>query len=508
MGIKVAMLIIFFAVMAGVGFYARRHTSSVDGFVLGGRSAGPWLTAFAYGTSYFSAVVFVGYAGQFGWKYGIASTWIGIGNAVIGSLLAWVVLGRRTKIMTQHLQSRTMPDFFGERYGSKALKVAASMIVFIFLIPYTASVYNGLSRLFEMAFNIPYTWCVIAMALFTAVYVILGGYMATAINDFIQGIIMLIGIVAVIAAVLSGQGGFMNAISEMSQIPSDVPLTAGQPGAFTSFFGPDPLNLLGVVILTSLGTWGLPQMIGKFYAIKDEKSINTGTVISTVFAIVVSGGCYFLGGFGRLFDSPAIYDASGAVVFDSIVPHMLSGLPDILIGIVVVLVLSASMSTLSSLVLTSSSTMTLDLLKDNVIKNMSEKKQIITMQILVVFFLVVSVVIALDPPTFIAQLMGISWGALAGAFLAPFMYGLYWKGVTRAGVWAGFISGVGITVANMFIGFIESPINAGAVAMAAGLVVVPVVSLITPKPDKEKVDDIFACYDEKVTISRKRSLQE
>ena len=508
MGIKVAMLIIFFAVMAGVGVYARRHTSSVDGFVLGGRSAGPWLTAFAYGTSYFSAVVFVGYAGQFGWKYGIASTWIGIGNAVIGSLLAWVVLGRRTKIMTQHLQSRTMPDFFGERYGSKALKVAASMIVFIFLIPYTASVYNGLSRLFEMAFNIPYTWCVIAMALFTAVYVILGGYMATAINDFIQGIIMLIGIVAVIAAVLSGQGGFMNAISEMAQIPSDVPLTVGQPGAFTSFFGPDPLNLLGVVILTSLGTWGLPQMIGKFYAIKDEKSINTGTVISTVFAIVVSGGCYFLGGFGRLFDGPAIYDASGAVVFDSIVPHMLSGLPDILIGIVVVLVLSASMSTLSSLVLTSSSTMTLDLLKDNVIKNMSEKKQIITMQILVVFFLVVSVVIALDPPTFIAQLMGISWGALAGAFLAPFMYGLYWKGVTRAGVWAGFISGVGITVANMFIGFIESPINAGAVAMAAGLVVVPVVSFITPKPDKEKIDDIFACYDEKVTISRKRSLQE
>lgn len=508
MGIKVAMLIIFFAVMAGVGVYARRHTSSVDGFVLGGRSAGPWLTAFAYGTSYFSAVVFVGYAGQFGWKYGIASTWIGIGNAVIGSLLAWVVLGRRTKIMTQHLQSRTMPDFFGERYGSKALKVAASMIVFIFLIPYTASVYNGLSRLFEMAFNIPYTWCVIAMALFTAVYVILGGYMATAINDFIQGIIMLIGIVAVIAAVLSGQGGFMNAISEMVQIPSDVPLTAGQPGAFTSFFGPDPLNLLGVVILTSLGTWGLPQMIGKFYAIKDEKSINTGTVISTVFAIVVSGGCYFLGGFGRLFDSPAIYDASGEVVFDSIVPHMLSGLPDILIGIVVVLVLSASMSTLSSLVLTSSSTMTLDLLKDNVIKNMSEKKQIITMQILVVFFLVVSVVIALDPPTFIAQLMGISWGALAGAFLAPFMYGLYWKGVTRAGVWAGFISGVGITVANMFIGFIESPINAGAVAMAAGLVVVPVVSFITPNPDKEKIDEIFACYDEKVTISRKRSLQE
>lgn len=508
MGIKIVLLIVFFAVMVGVGIYSRRHATSVDGFVLGGRSVGPWFTAFAYGTSYFSAVVFVGYAGQFGWKYGIASTWIGIGNAVIGSLLAWVVLGRRTKVMTQHLGSRTMPDFFGERYDSKALKIMASVIVFIFLIPYTASVYNGLSRLFEMAFHIPYTWCVVAMALFTAVYVILGGYMATAINDFIQGIIMLVGIIVVIAAVLNGQGGFMNAIAEMAQIPSDVPVTAGQPGAFTSFFGPDPANLLGVVVLTSLGTWGLPQMIGKFYAIKDEKSINTGTVISTVFAIVVSGGCYFLGGFARLFDSPAIYDeTTGAVVYDSIIPYMLSALPDILIGIVVVLVLSASMSTLSSLVLTSSSTLTLDLLKDNVIKKMSEKKQIVTMQLLIVFFIVVSVVIALDPPTFIAQLMGISWGALAGAFLAPFLYGLYWKGVTKAGVWAGFIAGIGITVSNMFIGYIESSINAGAVAMVAGLIVVPVVSFITPKMKREKVDEIFMCYEEKVTITKKRSLQ-
>ena len=502
MGIKIILLIIFFAVMAAVGIYSRRHVTSVDGFVLGGRSVGPWLTAFAYGTSYFSAVVFVGYAGQFGWKYGIASTWIGIGNALIGSLLAWVVLGRRTKVMTQHLGSRTMPDFFGERYKSKSLKITASVIVFVFLIPYTASV-------FAMAFNIPYTWCVVTMAAFTALYVILGGYMATAINDFIQGIIMLIGIVAVIAAVLNGQGGFMNAIAEMAKIPSDVPLTQGQPGAFTSFFGPDPVNLLGVVLLTSLGTWGLPQMIGKFYAIKDEKSISTGTIISTIFAIIISGGCYFLGGFGRLFDSPEIYDkAGGAVVYDSIIPHMLSMLPDLLIGVVVVLVLSASMSTLSSLVLTSSSTLTLDLLKDNIMKKMSEKKQIVTMQVLIVFFIVVSVVIALDPPTFIAQLMGISWGALAGAFLAPFLYGLYWKGVTRAGVWAGFITGVGLTVANMFFGFIKSPINAGAMAMIAGLLIVPFISLITPKLKKSEIEDVFICYDEKVTITKKHSLED
>lgn len=508
MAIKILLLIIFFSVMIGVGFYSRKHAGNVNDFVLGGRSVGPWLTAFAYGTSYFSAVVFVGYAGQFGWKYGLSSTWIGIGNALIGSLLAWVILGRRTRIMTNHLEAATMPDFFGKRFDSNALRIAASAIAFVFLIPYTASLYNGLSRLFGMSFDIPYTACVVLMAALTAVYVILGGYMATAINDFIQGIVMLGGIVAVIAAVLNGQGGFMNAVAELAKLESDVPVTAGQPGAFTAFFGPDPLNLLGVVILTSLGTWGLPQMVHKFYTIKDEKAVTAGTIISTFFALVISGGCYFLGGFARLFDNQSLYGPDGAIAYDAVIPSMLSTLPDLLIGIVIILVLSASMSTLSSLVLTSSSTLTLDFIKGNLVKDMSDKVQLLVMRVLIVFFIVVSVVLALNPPTFIAQLMGISWGALAGAFLAPFLYGLCWKKVTRPAVWASFICGVGITVLNMFLHFIQSPINAGAAAMIAGLVVVPVVSLLTPVFDKKKVDDIFECYEETVSVRKKTSLPE
>lgn len=508
MAVKLVMLVIFFGIMIGVGVVTRKHASSVNGFVLGGRNVGPWLTAFAYGTSYFSAVVFVGYAGQFGWKYGLASTWIGLGNAILGSLLAWVVLGRRTRIMTKHLQAATMPDFFGKRFSSNALRIAASAIVFVFLIPYTASLYNGLSRLFGMSFNIPYEVCVVLMATLTGVYVILGGYMATAINDFIQGIIMIGGIIAVVAAVLNGQGGFIEAVKNLSMLESDVPVTLGQQGAFASFFGPDPLNLLGVIVLTSLGTWGLPQMVHKFYTIKDEKAVKTGTIISTLFAVIISGGCYFLGGFGRLFDSPELYAADGSIIYDAIIPQMLSSLPDVLIGIVVILVLSASMSTLSSLVLTSSSTLTLDFIKGNLAKDLSEKKQLLIMRILIVFFIAISVVLALDPPTFIAQLMGISWGALAGAFLAPFLYGLFWKGTTRAGVWASFIAGVGITVANMFLHFIESSINAGAVAMAAGLIIVPVVSLLTPKMEKKQVEDIFTCYDEEVHVKRKVALPE
>ncbi|MBE6110031.1 MAG: sodium:solute symporter [Erysipelotrichaceae bacterium] len=509
---KVTLLILFFALMIGIGFMYRHSSKDVSGFVLGGRSVGPWVTAFAYGTSYFSAVIFVGYAGQFGWKYGIASTWIGIGNTLIGSLLAWVILGRRTRIMSQHLGSATMPQFFEARFGSTALKIAASVITFIFLIPYTASLYNGLSRLFGMAFNIDYSICVIVMAVLTGIYVIAGGYMATAINDFIQGIIMLFGIVAVIAAVLNSQGGFLAALNGLAEVTDETVSTA--PGVFASFFGPDPLNLLGVIILTSLGTWGLPQMVQKFYAIKSEKSISTGTIVSTVFALIVAGGCYFLGGFGRLFSAQIDIAAGG---YDSIIPTMLSGLPDFLIAIVVILVLSASMSTLSSLVLTSSSTMTLDLLKDHVIKDMDEKKQVFIMRSLIVVFIAISVIIAIvqykSNITFIAQLMGVSWGALAGAFLAPFLYGLYWKGASRISVWVSFIFSTVVMLANMLVrssfpALLQSPINAGAFCMIAGLIIIPVVSLFTPKPDQKVVDDAFACYEEKVLVPQSEALGE
>lgn len=481
MVIKVCIILIFIGVVVGVGIYARQHAKSVDGFILGGRNVGPWLSAFAFGTSYFSAVIFVGYAGQFGWKYGLAAFWIGLGNALLGSLLAWWVMGPRTREITQRLKATTMPEFFGKRYHSKALRVASAAIIFVFLIPYTASVYNGLSRLFGMAFGLPYEWCVIGMAVVTCAYVVLGGYMATVLNDFIQGIVMLIGIVAVVAVVLSGQGGFSEAIVSLSQIPAEG---TQMQGAFVSMFGPDLFNLVGVIILTSLGTWGLPQMVSKFYAIKSGPAIKQGAIISTVFALVVAGGSYFLGGFGRLFADDIAYAANGTPIYDSIIPTMLSGLPDILLGIVVVLVLSASMSTLSSLVLTSSSTLTLDLIKGNLVKNMEEKSQITMMRVLIVVFVVISAAIALvqytSTITFIAQLMSISWGALAGAFLGPLLWGIYSGRISKAAVWASFIVGVGLTVSNLFIGFIASPINCGALAMLLSLVIVPLVSLVTP----------------------------
>ena len=340
--------------------------------------------------------------------------------------------------------------------------------------------------------------------------------MATAINDFIQGIIMLGGIVAVIASALAYNGGFMASIEKLA--------TSSEGGwEYVSMFGPDPISLLVVVLLTSLGTWGLPQMIGKFYSISNEAAIRKGTLISTIFAIVVAGGCYFLGGFGRLFMTQAEVSAKG---FDAIIPAMLSNLSPYIIGVVIVLVLSASMSTLSSLVLTSASTLALDVLVPARKKETSETKKLLLVRILIVFFIAISAAIAILKDTvwsdfvFIAQMMGISWGALAGAFLAPFLYGLYWKKTTRPAVWASFAFGVGLMVVQLVISLLgiklggvfdvifKNSLYSGVFAMMGGLIIVPVVSLLTKSKRPENTDEIFSCYDTVITVPASSSLEE
>lgn len=480
---KILMLVLFFVVMFGVGIYAHKKVNNVGDFVLGGRNVGPWLSAFAYGTSYFSAVIFIGYAGKFGWSFGIAATWIGIANALIGTMLSWLVLGERTRVMTKQLDSQTMPDFFEKRFDSKALKIASSLIIFIFLVPYSASVYTGLGYLFERTFGIDYIYCMIGIAVLTALYLVLGGYIATAINDLIQGFIMLAGIVMMVYFVLNNTqvGGFSGGIQQLNQIDPSL----------TSLFSSNPRDLFGLIILTSLGVWGLPQMIHKFYSIKDKKSVKVGTVVSTAFSLIISAGAYFIGAFGRIYLNNEVHVVGGVQNYDAIMPLMLEkALPAALMGVVIILVLSASMSTLASVVLTSSSTLALDFISGTLKKNMSKKAEMVVMRILCVVFVLLSVVLAMSKGA-IVTLMSISWGALAGSFLAPFLYGLFWKGVNRAGVWAGFITGVVVTtisVAVPAIGKVLSPPNAGALAMVLSLIVVPVVSLATSKVKRFKVD--------------------
>ena len=489
---KLVSLALFVVVTVAIGLYSRRKIRSMDDFFLGSRSLGAWMSAFAYGTSYFSAVVFVGYAGKFGWGMGISTIWIALGNAVFGCLLAWLVLGRKTRAMTHRLGVSTMPEFFAERYGSKPMKIVAALVIFLFLVPYTASIYKGLGFLFEHAFGLPMLWVILGMSALTAVYLLMGGYVATAINDFVQGIIMIVGAVLMVLYVISHPsiGGVSAGIAALNAFG------AADGKAYGSLFGPAPLRLLGLVILTSFGTWGMPQMLHKFYAIRDDRAIRRGAVISTVFAMVIGGAAYFTGAFGRVFHGNVAPEAG----MDAVVPLMLAGtLPDALFGIILVLMLSASMSTLASLVLVSSSVISIDLVKGFLRPNVSQKGQMGIMRICCVVFIALSFLMAIWPNPTVDVLMALSWGLISGMFLAPYLFGLIWKGTTRAGAWSGFLVGllamvIGIAtempkVGNDF-GKLFMP-GIASVAMVLSVIAVPAVSLLTKKHDAKHLEKVF-----------------
>jgi SSS family solute:Na+ symporter len=487
---------IFFVVILFIAGWGLRQTSDVHDFFLGGRTLGAWFLAFSYGTAYFSAVIFVGFAGSFGWQFGLNTLWIGVGNAIIGSGLAWLVLGKRTRRMTHNLNVQTMPEFFAARYETNGMKILAAIIIFIFLAPYSASVFTGLSYLFEIVFGRQVSFNVVLtiISVLSFVYVTCGGYKAIARIDFIQGMIMFGGSLLMVYMVARDYGGIFPAANELSTKLTDR-LASGE------IKTPAWYILPSVVFMTSLGVWGLPQMVHKYYAIRDENEIKRGALITTIFALVIGCGAYFTGAMSHLTDVDKIpRTAIGGVNFDQLVPDLIaSHLPQVLLAVILLLVLSASLSTLSSLVLVSSSAITIDLYKGYVNPAASKRNELFLMRVLCGVFILISYLIALFKPAWIVSLMSISWGTVAGSFLAPYIYGLFWKRTTKYGAYAGMFSG--LLVSNglyWYWFFTESPANAGAraplaasIAMIIPLLVVPVISLITPQLKQETIQKAF-----------------
>ncbi|MBQ3235049.1 MAG: sodium:solute symporter [Clostridia bacterium] len=491
--------------MAVIGVISYNKSKTLDGFLIGGRKIGAWATAFAYGTTYFSAVVFVGYAGQHGWNIGIGSIWIGVGNAVLGCLISWLLLANRTRKMTKSLDAKTMPEFFAKRYDSKEMKIFSAIIIFIFLLPYSAAVYKGLGALFSAVFPGVQTWVwMFIIACLTAVYLVVGGYVATAYTNLVQGVIMLVGVVCLIIAVLchGSVGGISGLIENLGAIEGD--------GAqLTNIFGGSSFKFLCVnIMLTSFGTWGLPQMVSKFYGIKDTAAIKRGTIISTIFCVVIGCGAYLIGSASRLVLGGEL--PAGGV--DAVIPTLLMkvlgdgtmGL--ILLAIIMILLLSASMSTLVAVVLTSASSISVDLIPALLKKKIEPNKQMFLTRSLCLVFVACSFVFATQNIPIIVSLMSFSWGVVSGCFIGPYVWGLFSKKITKIGAFAGMISGllvvgIGTLILSLTsdLGFAAAAAKSpemGVIAMAVSMVVVPLVSLITKQKDKERVEEIFKCYNE------------
>ena len=499
--IQISMLVIYILMMVTIAFICRKKSSTLDDFFLGGRGLGGWMSAFSYGTTYFSSVIFIGYAGKFGWNMGIASIFIGIGNALIGTLLAWKVLANPTRLMTRRLGAVTMPDFFAKRYDSPKMKMLASIIIFVFLIPYSASVYQGLGYLFEMVFGIDVLWCVIIMAVLTALYLFFGGYFATSLSDFVQGIIMLVGVVLMVCFTLNHPNvNWAEGFEKLTEMGFGFNISTE--GGWDS----PVFNLVILILLTSFGIWGLPQSVHKFYAVKDKKAINKAMVVSTVFSLLVGGGAYFVGSMSHLFFGNTLPQGG----YDTVIPIMLQqALPAALLGLIVVLVLSASMSTLASLSLASGSAIAVDLYKGYVKPNATDKQVNVRLKILCVLFILVSVILAVTNSQAIVDFMSLSWGTLAGCFIGPYVLGLYSKKVNKYGAWTSLIMGLVTTFVLVFVfgaispnpnydgflaivkgGISRSPLI-GVICMAQSVIVTYLVSLFTKKTDKKLLDKCF-----------------
>ncbi|MBQ5820180.1 MAG: sodium:solute symporter [Clostridia bacterium] len=506
-------LAIYAITMALIGCLSFGKSKTLDGFLIGGRNIGAWATAFAYGTTYFSAVVFVGYAGQHGWNIGLGAIWIGIGNAVLGCLLSWLLFANKTRKMTKKLNARTMPDYFEKRYGSTGMKILASIIIFVFLVPYSAAVYKGLGSLFSAVFPGVETWVwMLIIACLTAVYLVAGGYVATAYTDLVQGIIMLVGVVCLVVAVLNhetvgGIGGLLENLGNFQSLPDDPnPITGDQ---LTNIFGGSSFKFLCFnIMLTSFGTWGLPQMIGKFYAVKDTAAIKRGTIISTIFCTVIGCGAYLIGSSSRLILGGQLPE--GGV--DSVIPAVLmevlgSGtLGIILLAIIMILLLSASMSTLEAVVLTSASAVAVDLIPAIRKKPTKPEHQMLLTRVLCLVFVACSFLFATRNIPIIVSLMSFSWGLVSGCFIGPYLWGLFSKKITKIGAYAGILSGlltVGgatlvITLTDSFSSAAAKSPEMGVAAMAISMIVVPLVSAFTKnsKADEARVNEIFECYKE------------
>lgn len=482
---SLVLLLVFLVVMVAVGVWGMRKTSTLNDFFLGGRSCGPWMSAFAYGTTYFSAVVFIGFAGKQGWGFGFNALWIGVGNAILGAMLAWFLLAKRTRRMTQNLNTMTMPEFLEARYDSEHIKMIAAVLIFVFLLPYSASVFKGLGHLFESTFHISFDFALIILVGITGIYLVLGGYSAVTVTDFIQGFIMLGGTIAMLIVVIAKAGGLTEAISvAQTNYVAHVPL-AEQPSVLT---------IASLVFMTSFGTWGMPQMVQKFYAVKDESVINKAAIITTIFALVIGVCAYFTGVLSHVFFDletvPRLAD--GGINYDLIIPTLLTTqMPELLLAIIMILVLSASMSTLASMILVSSSSITIDLYKGYLKKDVSEKTSVAMMRILSAIFILCSYLISKLQIGFIVTLMSLSWGVLSGAFMAPYILGIFSKKVTKAGAYAGLYSGVACAIIlTLTMGATNSPL-AASIAMVVPFFVVPIVSAFTPKVSDEVINKAF-----------------
>jgi len=472
----ILVLFLYVGLLMVIGLWTARKTRTAEDFMIGGRTIGPWVTALSFIAVYYSSVLIIG-GGAFGYRFGMGTLWIGAINVLVGSTLCWIVLGRRIRTFTERMGVSTISGFFAKRYNSPEAGIFSAAIVFLFLILYNVSVVKGMANSFEVLMGLPYWGGVLISGLVIIFYVVLGGYLAVVWTSFIQAWVMIFSLLILTFRTIQAVGGMRVGFERLGQISPGFVETPGVWGW---------AGLVSFCLVVSLGVWGMPQLLIRFYSIKDTKTFRLGTVIVTVGSAIALLP-YLNGAFSRLLIQPEL---TGKAV-DLAIPKLAElVLNPWMAAVLLAGVVAAGMSTFAGILIIVSSSLVRDIYKNGLKRKLSSERELFANRVVSVVVGLISLAIALRPPALILVLTGFAWAVIASTNLWPLLFGIYWKRASRL---AAFVSMVGGALMALIWTWVGKPwgIHGFIAGSVAGLVLIVLLSLFKWTPPEGHLERIW-----------------
>jgi len=491
----VAAIVVYLLIMLAIGFFFSKTNESSSDFYLGGRKMGPIVTAMSAEASDMSSWLLMGLPGV-AYLSGLAdAAWTAIGLGV-GTYLNWLFVSKRLRRYSSNLNAITLPEFFSKRFHDKKniLSAIAGIVIVIFFVPYTASGFAACGKLFSSLFDVDYVTAMIIAAVIISAYTIMGGFKAVCTTDLIQSVVMTVALVVIVIFGITSAGGIGAVMDNAKELPGYLAMTATHAADGTS----SPYGFITIVstLAWGLGYFGMPHILLRFMAIKDERKLVISRRIATIWVFIAMFVAIFIGIIGSAMTKAGslenLEDSETIIVKIADIISQNGVFAALLAGVILAGILAATMSTADSQMLAAASGISQNVLVEFFGIKMSKKTNVLIARCTIVAISVIAVFLALDPNSSVFKIVSFAWAGFGGAFGAVVILSLFWKRMNMTGAILGMVSGG----AMIFIWkFIVRPMG-GAFdiyellpAFIVSLLFCVVGSLVTKAPDKEMIEE-------------------
>ena len=487
-----------FMVFVGISF--TKKNKSTDDFYLGGRKLGPFVTAMSAEASDMSSWLLMGLPGV-ALATGIAEAFWTAAGLAIGTYLNWLIVAKRIRTYSEKVQANTLPDFFSNRFHDKSgmLVLAAAIIIIVFFVPYTASGFASVGKLFNSLFGVNYHIAMIVGAAVIVAYTMTGGFLAASTTDFIQSIIMTVALIVVVIFGIFSVDGMVNVVSAVDGLPGYLSLTNLFDG---KTFSATPFSLLAIVstLAWGLGYFGMPHILLRFMAIKDKEKLKTSRRVASVWVVISMGVAIFIGVVGYAMVNAGVVSLSDPERIIIEIAKLLSThawILAIVAGLIIAGILASIMSTSDSQLLAAASSVSENIVRRFIKKDIKPKNSMLVARVTVAIISVVSVLFAWDPDSSVFKIVSFAWAGFGAAFAPLVLFSLFWKRTTKWGALAGIISGGASAIIWEYVitpignthGISALTIYELLPAFIISCLFIVVVSLATKAPEKEVIDE-------------------